>query len=180
MSVSVIILFAVAFGYLAAALYMGWGQERRVFQPKPGLAATPRDIDLPFTEVILTTSDGVRLHAWRLEAASWSENPLWILHLHGQGTNLGDQLSDLRFWHDLGFAILALDYRGYGLQRRHAERGRSLPGCAHGLAIPGGRPEGPAAADRGGRREPRRERGDRAGRPGWSRWRWSSRAASRA
>lgn len=115
MSVSVIILFSVAFGYFAVALYMGFGQERRVFQPKPGLAATPRDIDLPFTEVMLTTSDGVRLHAWRLEAASWSENPLWLLHLHGQGTNLGDQLSDLRFWHDLGFAILALDYRGYGL-----------------------------------------------------------------
>ncbi len=115
MSVSVIVLFAVAFGYLLVALYIGWGQEKRIFQPKPGQTATPRDIDLAFEEVILTAADGVRLNAWRLPAASWSENPLWLLHLHGQGTNLSDQLSDLRFWHDLGFAILALDYRGYGL-----------------------------------------------------------------
>ncbi len=115
MSVSVIILFSVAFGYLLVALYMGWGQERRVFQPKTGSTATPHDIGLDFEEVSLSASDGVRLHAWRLPAAAWSENPLWLLHLHGQGTNLSDQLSDLRFWHDLGFAILALDYRGYGL-----------------------------------------------------------------
>jgi pimeloyl-ACP methyl ester carboxylesterase len=114
MSVSVVVLFCVAFGYLMAVLYMGWRQERRVFQPKPGLTATPRDIGLAFAEVSLTAADGVRLHAWRLPAAGWSENPLWLLHLHGQGTNLSDQLSDLRFWHDLGFAILALDYRGYG------------------------------------------------------------------
>jgi hypothetical protein len=93
---------------------MGWGQEKRVFQPKPGLTATPRDINLAFEEVSLTSADGVRLHAWQLPAPAWSENPLWLLHLHGQGTNLSDQLPDLRFWHDLGFAILALDYRGYG------------------------------------------------------------------
>jgi uncharacterized protein len=115
MSMSVIILFSVAFGYLLVALYMGWGQERRVFQPKPGLTTTPRDMDLAFDDVVLTAADGVRLHAWRLPPAGWSENPLWLLHLHGQGTNLSDQLIDLRFWHDLGFGILALDYRGYGL-----------------------------------------------------------------
>jgi fermentation-respiration switch protein FrsA (DUF1100 family) len=112
--VSVIILFSVAFGYLLVALYMAWGQENRVFQPKLGLTATPRDIDLHYHDVFLSATDGVRLHAWCVEAATWSENPLWLLHLHGQGTNLGDQLADLRFWHDLGFSILALDYRGYG------------------------------------------------------------------
>jgi uncharacterized protein len=114
-SVSMIVLFSLAFGYFLVVLYMGWGQGQRVFQPKPGLTATPRDLELPFAEMVLTAEDGVRLHAWQVPAASWSENPLWLLHLHGQGTNLSDQLADLKFWHDLGFAILAVDYRGYGL-----------------------------------------------------------------
>lgn len=114
MPVSVIVLFAVALAYLMAMVYLGWSQEARIFQAKPGVTATPRDIDLPYDELTLSADDGIRLVAWRVPAASWSENPLWLLHLHGQNTNLSDQLADLKFWHDLGFAVLALDYRGYG------------------------------------------------------------------
>jgi uncharacterized protein len=113
-SVSLVVLFTAVFAYLMVVIYLTARQSERVFQAKPGLTLTPRDIELPFAEIILTTQDGVRLHAWRLPAPSWSDNPLWLLHLHGQGTNLSDQLADLRFWHDRGFAILALDYRGYG------------------------------------------------------------------
>lgn len=51
-------------------------------------------------------------------AAVWLPNPAarWtILYSHGNAEDIGDDLPLLHELHDAGFAVLAYDYRGYGL-----------------------------------------------------------------
>jgi pimeloyl-ACP methyl ester carboxylesterase len=119
LTTSLAILFVVGFGYLAVALWFAIRQDQLFFQPKRGLAATPDAADLDFEDLALTTPDGISLHAWWLPrpavpAPDLPGTALTVLYLHGANTNLGDRVDALRYWHDLGFEILALDYRGYG------------------------------------------------------------------
>ncbi len=57
------------------------------------------------------TSDGVSLHGWFV---SRSDASGVVLFFHGNAGNISQRLDTLRFWHDMGLSILALDYRGYG------------------------------------------------------------------
>jgi fermentation-respiration switch protein FrsA (DUF1100 family) len=122
-------LFVVGFGYLAVALVFAARQDRLFFQPKRGHAEQPDAADLTHEDLALTTEDGVSLHAWWLPgpddpAGDHPGRPFTLLFLHGANTNLGDRVGTLRFWHDLGFDILAIDYRGYGRSGgRPSERG---------------------------------------------------------
>jgi fermentation-respiration switch protein FrsA (DUF1100 family) len=114
-----VVLFVIGFGYLAVALVFAARQERLFFQPKRGHAAAPGEAQLAHDDLALTTPDGVALHAWWLPgpddpAGERPGRPFTMLFLHGANTNLGDRVPTLRFWHDLGFDILAIDYRGYG------------------------------------------------------------------
>ncbi len=112
-------LFVIGFGYLAVALVFASRQDRLFFQPKRGHAASPDSVGLEYEDLALTAGDGVSLHAWWLPRPGdpGHDRPgraFTLLFLHGANTNLGDRVATLRFWHDLGFDILALDYRGYG------------------------------------------------------------------
>jgi fermentation-respiration switch protein FrsA (DUF1100 family) len=56
-------------------------------------------------------------------AAVWMPNPAarWtVLYSHGNAEDLGDDAPILRRLHDAGFAVLAYDYRGYGLSTGRA------------------------------------------------------------
>lgn len=82
-----------------------------IYFPEPGQGANPGDLGLPYEEVWLTASDGVRLHGWlvpgRREAA--------LLWLHGNAGNIENRLENLRQMHErLGVTVLLFDYRGYG------------------------------------------------------------------
>lgn len=114
MSVPMAILFVLGFGYLVAMIVMAVTQERRIFQPRSGLAATPDEAGLAYENVRLTSADGTSLHAWWLPPPTWADRPFTLLFLHGAATNLGDLVGNLAYWQGLGFAILAVDYRGYG------------------------------------------------------------------
>jgi len=116
-SVALAILLLLGLGYLAVALVFAGRQDSMFFQPKQILAAAPGDVGLQHEDVAITAPDGVRLHAWWLPRANGATGMgagFTLLFLHGANTNLGDRVDTLRFWHDLGFEILALDYRGYG------------------------------------------------------------------
>jgi uncharacterized protein len=119
MTVSLVVLLVLGFGYLAVAVVFAARQDMLFFKPRRVLAASPADAGLAFEDLALTTDDGVSLHAW------WVPGPptpspqqpgrmFTLLYLHGANTNLGDRVDTLRCWHELGFDILALDYRGYG------------------------------------------------------------------
>jgi len=110
-------LLVLGFGYVLVSLVFASRQDALFFQPKRALAATPADLGLAHDDVTITTEDEVALHAWWLPAGDQPNGPgagHTLLYLHGANTNLGDRVDALSFWHGLGFAVLALEYRGYG------------------------------------------------------------------
>jgi alpha-beta hydrolase superfamily lysophospholipase len=56
--------------------------------------------------------DGHRLHAWWLKAED--PNAPAVLYLHGARWNLTGSVTRIDRWRRLGFAVLAVDYRGFG------------------------------------------------------------------
>lgn len=119
MSLPLAVLLALGFGYLAVALGFAVRQAPLFFRTRRELAATPAAVGLGHDDLSLTAADGVDLHAWWLPGPSTPTptlpgRPFTLLYLHGAGVNLGDRVDALRFWHDLGLDVLALEYRGYG------------------------------------------------------------------
>lgn len=113
-------------------------EAKLVFFPYTGEDENPATLGLRYDRVALTTADGERLVAWQLEP----ERPRAdIVYFHGNGGNLSVWLPVLATLHRLGYRVLAVDYRGYGLSTgspteegiyldaeaavRHAARARS-------------------------------------------------------
>ncbi len=77
--------------------------------------------ELGAQDVWLRTSDGLRLHAWFLEAPG---SRLVTMYLKGNGANLTNRPGHLREMTAAGSSVLILDYRGYGKSPgRPTERG---------------------------------------------------------
>lgn len=103
----------VYFG-LAALIY--FTQDSLVFQPAMdrGFQATPASIGLRFESLTLATDDGEKLDGWHLPARPESPPRGLVIIFHGNAGNVSHRLDYLRMFHDLGFAALIIDYRGYG------------------------------------------------------------------
>ena len=129
MMVPLIVLFVLGFGYLGVSVWFASRQNVLFFQPKRDLVATPDAVGLVYEDVALEARDGVMLRGWWLPGPDEPSpdlpgGPFTLLFLHGANTNLGDRVDAMRFWHDLGFDIFAIDYRGYGYSSgRPTERG---------------------------------------------------------
>jgi uncharacterized protein len=64
-------------------------------------------------DVWLTTSDGVRIHGWKLRAAQPGAE--WItLYLHGNAGNLAHRVDHMEMIPKAGSDLFLIDYRGYG------------------------------------------------------------------
>ncbi len=145
-------LLAAVAGFYA---WLIWFERRNVFQPTSALDASGEEIGFPKEDVWLTTADGVRLHAWYYPGKAGT-NGLAFLLCHGNGGNLSHRLDQYEALLRLGVAVLAFDYRGYGLSHgspseaglyRDAEaahdwlRARGYSGeqlVAHGESLGGG------------------------------------------
>ncbi len=77
-------------------------------QPIP---ETPRDRDLAFSEQHIAVEDG-QLYGWWIPAAS-AKAPA-LLFLHGNAGTISTEVAHLARLHQAGFAVLAVDYGGYG------------------------------------------------------------------
>jgi fermentation-respiration switch protein FrsA (DUF1100 family) len=104
-------IVAAAYGALALLLYVS--QSRLVYYPETGreLIATPAQLDLPFEDLHLKTSDGVELHGWFIPAAQPRGT---VLFLHGNAGNISHRLDSIQMFHRLAYNTLIFDYRGYG------------------------------------------------------------------
>jgi hypothetical protein len=112
---------------LAALLYgaIYYVVGRMVYRPVryPG-GWWQRQAQLGAQDVWFPTSDGLRLHAWFVEAPG---SRVVTLYLKGNGTNLTNRPGHLREIPAAGSSVLLLDYRGYGKsQGRPTERGLYL------------------------------------------------------
>jgi uncharacterized protein len=86
--------------------------ERRIaFLPVAGTSATPAGFGVRFDSLTLTTSDGEQLSAWSLPHPA---PRALILYFHGNGGNLSMWAPILVNIQRQGYAVLAVDYRGYG------------------------------------------------------------------
>ena len=106
---------ALALALLAAYLGLGillyFFQHRLMYVPLSGQIDTPASLGLPYRQVSLTSTDGLRLSAWLVEAPASRGT---VLYCHGNYGNISHQLDPIRVFHSLGFNILVFDYRGYG------------------------------------------------------------------
>lgn len=100
--------------YVGASVYLFLQQTRFIFFPSPLIQTTPEFFNLRYQEVWLsvTTSGGVeRIHGWWIPAQS---NARVLLYLHGNGINIGANVAHAQRFHNMGFSVLLIDYRGYG------------------------------------------------------------------
>jgi uncharacterized protein len=101
-------LFAI--GYLTVCLLLWAGQARLMFFPSPALKATPASIGLTYETVWLPMPVG-QIESWWIPATPHA--PV-VLYFHGNSSNLGDLVNRAHRLHQLGVAVLLIDYRGYG------------------------------------------------------------------
>lgn len=104
----------IAYGLICLALRT-W-QNRLVFFPSPSLDYNPNTLGLTYQDVwipILTRSGKVeKIHGWWLANEDTKDV---LLYLHGNGGNISTNLGRVQRFHQMGFSVLIIDYRGYGL-----------------------------------------------------------------
>jgi len=107
----------VAIAYLAACIYLYFQQTRFIFFPSSVIEVTPKAFNLKYQEVWIpvTAASGKveKIHGWWIPAAK--PNAKVLLYLHGNGVNIGANAAHADRFHRMGFAVLIIDYRGYGL-----------------------------------------------------------------
>ena len=87
-------------------------EPRLAFFPSRGEDQTPAGVGLGFQAATIATTDGEQLRGWLLP----HERPrAFVLYFHGNGGNLSAWLPVLAGLHRQGYAVAAVDYRGYGL-----------------------------------------------------------------
>ena len=106
----------VAIAYLSACIYVFLQQTRFIFLPSPIIQTTPELFNLGYQEIwfpVRAENKSVeRIYGWWISAAEPDAKVL--LYLHGNGINIGANVTSAHRFHQLGFSVLLIDYRGYG------------------------------------------------------------------
>jgi fermentation-respiration switch protein FrsA (DUF1100 family) len=101
---------------LVALLSLWLFEQLNVFQPSNEIVSDGSEFGETPETVQLLTEDQVPLHGWFYPGTSQPESPAFaVLIAHGNGGNLTHRLGLYQCWRKLGVAVLAFDYRGYGL-----------------------------------------------------------------
>jgi fermentation-respiration switch protein FrsA (DUF1100 family) len=92
-----------------------------VFRPSREHYGAPEAYGMPYEDVTLVTSDGVKLNGWYVPAP---EARGTLLFFHGNAGNISHRLDSIEIFHYLGLSVFIVDYRGYG----KSEGRRSISG----------------------------------------------------
>lgn len=113
------LIAVLAFATLSTAgcVYLESKERELVFRPVREYSRSPADAGLRYEDVWLAVADEAtatpqRIHGWWLPAER-SDAPT-LLYLHGVRWSLGNNLFRIARWRQLGFNVLAIDYRGFG------------------------------------------------------------------
>jgi len=104
----------VALGAVAGCSSLDQWQRQAIFNPARDNArwfAVPLD---GTEEYDLRLANGDTLHFWYVAQDPTSAPAPTVLYLHGARWNLSGSVFRISRWHDLGFNVLAVDYRGFG------------------------------------------------------------------
>lgn len=107
------ILGIVAVAYAAVVLLVWATQDRMVYFPQIAgtVAVTPAALKLPYESISIATEDGETLAAWWVSVAQPRGA---VLVLHGNAGSMADRMDYLPPFQAMGYAVLLVDYRGYG------------------------------------------------------------------
>lgn len=110
-----LVVAASAGALLAACTTLDDFQRQVIFRPSKEANRTPAEFSVPFEDVWLTAgSQPGKLHAWWIPAKTGGKDAPAALYLHGAGYGISANLPRIMKLHDEGFAVLAIDYRGFG------------------------------------------------------------------
>ncbi len=110
---SIAVLAAGLGAYLLACIGLWRFQTKLIFFPPGVVQSTPADFGMAYEDLRLTAGDG-QVHGWWIPAESDTASSPVIVYAHGNGSNLSNLVSRFQQFHNLGFTVLAIDYRGYG------------------------------------------------------------------
>ena len=111
---ALVLLAALACGYLTVCGLFYFGQWQFVLHPSAAVKHNPQDDALPTQAGQLVTDGAVHRHMaeWAVPSDS-SADPV-VLLLHGGDGNLGDTVPLIQLLHSARLSVFAFDYRGFG------------------------------------------------------------------
>jgi len=105
-------LFVIlALGIGGSVTYMVSNESDYIFFPERDMVQSPSTVGLRFSGRRFQSADGVMLYGWYMPQP---KAHFLLLSLHGNAGNISHRLDQYRRWHDMGLAVFAFDYRGYG------------------------------------------------------------------
>ncbi|PJJ57773.1 hypothetical protein CLV56_2011 [Mumia flava] len=106
---------AVVLGVLGAVVALVWSMQRTLIYFPDASAPPPADrVIAGATDVTFTTSDGLELAAWFVPPAPAADRDLAVLVAPGNGGHRAGRADLAEALRARGFAVLLMDYRGYG------------------------------------------------------------------
>lgn len=108
--------------YIAICIFLVLFQQRLIFFPSSIIEITPENVNLSYEDVWLPVFHKKgkleRIHGWWIPANSYrSDFQYVVLYFHGNAGNIGAHVEQAYEFHKLGFDVLLIDYRGYGLSK---------------------------------------------------------------
>ena len=105
------VIIFLFFLFTVYSFYLYFNQSKYVYFPTSDIVATPSDADLFYEDLMLKTSDGIKISAWYIRA----ENPkATLLFFHGNGGNISYRIEFIEMFYSLNISTFLIDYRGYG------------------------------------------------------------------
>jgi len=106
--------------YIAICIFLVLVQKRFIFFPSSVIEITPKNVNLSYEDVWLPVSQKKgnleQIHGWWIPVNSYrSDFQGVVLYFHGNAANIGANVEQAYKFHKLGFDVLLIDYRGYGL-----------------------------------------------------------------
>ena len=106
----------LAIVYISIGAYFRTTQVEKIFLPRADMPSNPNRMGMPHENVrVPLFRDGVDtgepLHAFWVPADN-ADAPV-ILYLHGQDATRGKNLEHTESFHECGYHVLVIDYRGY-------------------------------------------------------------------
>ena len=99
-------------------LFLLTGCSDFLFHPEKEYIFTPARLELPYEDLIIPSSDGIKLHAWYIPVycSNTASCPVKgnILYLHGNAENISSHTFSVIWLILHGYNLTALDYRGFG------------------------------------------------------------------